>query len=261
MYDRISGLSTPPTQAVEPSQSVNSDSFMETVADLSLRRTPLPGDLPDMGCCASKPNFSDPNNPSTSGPVRPNAPLFEYRTAELADANVEGICVGLTAEWLGNLQNSPRSRMTALTPGSDGHDSAAVWQQRYLDIRGDLRKQGAEPPQANSDAKCAMLQEAGLQPSQREKVYSFDDPASISRMLGKITADGSRYLLSLKFVEGGRHTVATSTFDGTTTLFDPNYGEFSVPSDQVDSLLQRLADRYIDPNGLYLKSIATRKMS
>ncbi|WP_028350554.1 YopT-type cysteine protease domain-containing protein [Bradyrhizobium murdochi] len=261
MYDRISGLSTPPTQAVEPSQSVDSDGFMETVADLALRRSPLPGDLPDMGCCASKPNVSDPNNPSTSGPVRPNDPLFDYRSVELADANVDGICVGLTAEWLGNLQNSPRSRMTALTPGSDGHGSSAVWQQRYLDLRGDLRNEGAEPPQANSDAKYAMLQEAGLQPSHKEKVYSFDDPASISSMLGKITADGSRYLLSLKFVEGGGHTVATSTLNGRTTLFDPNYGEFSVPSDQVDSLLQRLADRYIDPNGLYLKSIATRKMS
>ncbi|WOH64014.1 YopT-type cysteine protease domain-containing protein [Bradyrhizobium sp. BWA-3-5] len=261
MYDRINGLSTPLAQAVEPGQSVDSDSFMETVADLALRRSPPPGDLPDMGCCASKPNVSDPNNPSTSGPVRPNAPLFEYRTAELADANVEGICVGLTAEWLGDLENSPRSRMSALTPGSDGHDSAAVWQQRYLDMRRDLRNEGAEPAQANSSAKYAMLQEAGLQPSQKEKVYTFDEPASISRMLGKISADGSRYLLSLEFVEGGRHTVATSTFDGRTTLFDPNYGEFSVPSHQVDSLLQGLADRYIDANGLHLKSIATRKMS
>ncbi len=262
MYNRIERPSSPNPQSAEPSESVNGDSFMDVVADLALGRNVLSGESADnMGCCASKPNVSDPSQPTASARATPNAPLFDYRTAVLRDANVDGICVGLTAEWLSNLQNSPRSRMTALLPGSEGHQSASEWQERYMEIRGDLRSEGTESSRANSEAKYAMLREAGLQPSQKEKVYRFDAPAGVSRMLDKITADGSKYLLSLSFVEGGRHTVATSTLDGRTTLFDPNHGEFAVPSNEVANLLQRLSDRYIEPNGLHLETITTRKMS
>ncbi|EHK54652.1 nodulation protein NopT [Mesorhizobium alhagi CCNWXJ12-2] len=259
MYNRISVSSTRASQADEPSQSVNSDGFTKTLADLALRRNLPPGELPDkMGCCASKPQASDPNNLSTASPE--STSLFQYRTAELPQANVGGICVGLAAEWLSNLHNSPGSRMTALLPGSDGHGSAAGWQQQYMELRSEARSQGAGSSQANLEAKTSTLHAAGLQPSNKEKVYTFDEPASFSRMLGKITADGSKYLLSLRFNEGERHSVATSALDGRTTLFDPNYGEFTVQSDQTGSLFNSLANRYRNPNGLHLSTITAQKM-
>lgn len=138
MYDRISGSSTRASQADERSPSMNSDSFTATLADLALRRNPPPRDMSDkMGCCTSKPQALDPNNLSTPSPE--STSLFQYRTADLPQANVGGICVGLAAEWLSNLHNSPRSRMTALLPGSDGHGSAAGWQQQYQDRRSEAR--------------------------------------------------------------------------------------------------------------------------
>ncbi|RRH91108.1 YopT-type cysteine protease domain-containing protein [Mesorhizobium tamadayense] len=259
MHNRISGSSTRAIQADELSQSVNSDSFTEALANLALRRKLPPGELPDkMGCCPSKPQASDPNNPSTSSPE--STSLFQYRTAELPQANVSGICVGLAAEWLSNLHNSPGSRMTALLPGSDGHGSAAGWQQQYQKRRREARSEGAGSSQANLDAKTSTLQAAGLQPSNKEKVYAFDEPTSFSRMLGKVTSDGSKYLLSLRFNEGDRHSVATSTLDGRTTLFDPNYGEFTVQSEQMGSLFESLANRYRNPNGLHLSTIIAQKM-
>ncbi|KRR06167.1 peptidase C58 [Bradyrhizobium valentinum] len=264
MYNRISGSSTRASQGDELSQSVDSDSFTETLADLALRRNLPPAELPDkMGCCASKPHASDPtfhSNPSTSSPARPSTSLFQYRTAELPQANVNGICVGLTAEWLRNLNNSPSARMNALIPGSQRHYSATVRQQQYQDLKDQLRSEGAGAPQADLQAQNTILQEAGLAPSGKEKKYSFGEPSRFSRMLEKITEDGSNYLLSLYFAEGGAHTVATSASNGMTTLFDPNYGEFTVQPDQIAGLFQSLANRYRNPNGQHLSTVTTQKM-
>ncbi|MFB9263100.1 YopT-type cysteine protease domain-containing protein [Bradyrhizobium erythrophlei] len=256
MYNRISDSSTRATQTDELSQPGDNDSFTETLANLAMQRS-LPPDK--MGCCVSTPRASDPDNPSASSAARPSTSLFEYRTAELADANVDGICVGLTGEWLNNLGSSPRSRMNALIPGSERHRAAAERQQQYEDLRAELRRDGAESSQANMQAKNTVLREMGLEPSGREKEYNFD-PASSLRMQGKITADGSNHLLSLRFAEGGRHTIATSASDGRTTLFDPNYGEFSVRPDQMDRLFQSLDNRYRNPNGLHISTITTQKM-
>lgn len=79
-------------------------------------------------------------------------------------------------------------------------------------------------------------------------------------MVGKITDDGSKYLLSLYFAEGGSHVIATSASNGRTTLFDPNYGEFTVQPEEMDGLLQSLANRYRNPNQQYLTTITTQKI-
>ncbi|WP_246668278.1 YopT-type cysteine protease domain-containing protein [Bradyrhizobium elkanii] len=186
--------------------------------------------------------------------------MFEYRTVELAQANVDNICLGLTSEWLGNLRYSPTSRINALTPGSEGHRAAAERQRQYQHLRAGLRSDGVESSQADLQAKNTVLRELRLDPAGKEKEYSFDEPTSSARMFDKITADGSRHILSLRFAEGGRHSIATSASDGTTTLFDPNYGEFDVRSGEMDGLFHSLADRYRDPNGLTLSTISTQKI-
>ncbi|NEU97912.1 YopT-type cysteine protease domain-containing protein [Bradyrhizobium uaiense] len=53
---------------------------------------------------------------------------------------------------------------------------------------------------------------------EKEKVYEF---GKHSNMVRKITDDGSKYLLSLYFAEGGSHVVATSTLDGSTANATP----------------------------------------
>ncbi|WP_236843072.1 YopT-type cysteine protease domain-containing protein [Bradyrhizobium icense] len=178
----------------------------------------------------------------------------------MPQANVDGICVGLTAEWLGNLSNSPSTRMNALLPGSESHASAAGRQRQYEGLKRLLRREGAGASQADLQAQNTMLQEAGLAPSGREKKYSFGEPSSFSRMLDKITEDGSNYLLSLYFAGGDAHTIATTASNGMTTLFDPNYGEFTVQSDQMAGLFQSLANRYRNPNGQHLSTVTTQKM-
>jgi YopT-type cysteine protease-like protein len=140
------------------------------------------------------------------------------------------------------------------------HDSAAVWQQQYQDEKTRRLRQGAESSQADLEAQNGVLRDVGLRPSEKEKVYNFGEESSFSRMLDKITDDGSRYLLGLNFAEGGAHLVATSTLGGTTTLFDPNHGEFDVSSDQMEAFFVSLANRYRNPNGVHLSTVTTQKL-
>ncbi|WP_244431537.1 YopT-type cysteine protease domain-containing protein [Bradyrhizobium yuanmingense] len=188
--------------------------------------------------------------------------MFEYRTADLRDANVDGICVGLTAEWFRNLNNSPSTRMSALTPGSQTHTSAAERQQQYQNLKDQLRSRGAGSSQADLQAQNTILEDAGLEPAGEEKRFAFGKSSNVKRMVNEINEDGSNHLLSLYFAEGGAHTVATSASNGRTTVFDPNYGEFTVRSDpdQMASLLQSLANRYRNPNGQHLSTITTQRM-
>ncbi|MCP3415608.1 YopT-type cysteine protease domain-containing protein [Bradyrhizobium brasilense] len=46
-----------------------------------------------------------------------------------------------------------------------------------------------------------------------------------------------------------------------TTLFDPNYGEFTVRPDQMSELFKSLADRYRNLNGLDVSTIVTQRMA
>lgn len=250
-----------PLVSEPPITEFNRLSFGRNRPNLTSRRRLAPGELPDkMGCCVSTPQATDPHNPSTSSPARWSTSLFEYRTAELHEANVDGICVGLTAEWFSILSNTPSARMRALTPGSQRHGAAAGWQEQYQNMKDDLRREGAGTSQADLEAQNSVLREAGLQPSGKEKVYEFGDPSSLSRMVEKITNDGSKHLLSLYFAEGGSHVVATSASNGSTTLFDPNYGEFTVQPEEMEGLWQSLANRYRNPNQQYLTTITTQKI-
>ncbi|MFB9984666.1 YopT-type cysteine protease domain-containing protein [Mesorhizobium newzealandense] len=242
----------------------------DTKQNLAPWRTLPPEALPNkMGLCASKPHTSDATfhssnssttSASTSSPARPSTSVFEYRTAELSQANENGICVGLTAEWLLNRNNSASARMNALIPGSERHASAAVRQQQYQDLKDVLRSEGAGSSQADLQAQNTVLQEAGLAPSGKEKKHKFGEPSSFSRMLDKITEDGSTHLLSLYFAQGGAHTIATTASNGMTTLFDPNYGEFTVGSREMASLFQSLTNRYRNPNGQHLSTVTTQRM-
>jgi YopT-type cysteine protease-like protein len=221
--------------------------------------------LHKMGNCGSAPQVSSPGRftdagPSTAAPARPSTSVFNYRTAELSNANVNGICVGLTAEWFLNRSNNASDRMAALLPGSEGHESAAQRQKQYQKSHSALRREGLDPAQADLQAQNTMLRNAGLNPASTEKRYFFGDPESSSNLFEKITKSGSKQLLTLHFEGGGKHTVATSTSNGETTLFDPNYGEFSVPMNNVESLFQSLSNRYVNPNGQHLSIVTTLRM-
>ncbi|MCA1437334.1 C58 family peptidase [Bradyrhizobium sp. BRP20] len=272
MYNRVSGQSTRPNQTNEPSQPADSSEFAQTLMDLARRESSSPGELPDkMGLCCSRPHTSDANiySPSTSdssitslssssspsSPARPIPPLFGYRTAELSEANVNGICVGLAAEWIRNLPSSPSSRMRALRPGTETHSSAAVLQQRYERLK-------AAESSHNSQARSTMLREAGLEPSAEQKRYRFGTSSRIGQIVSEVTHDPSIYLVSLRFAEGDAHMIATSTSNGMTTLFDPNYGEFTVRSNQMGELFKSLADRYRNPpNELDISMVVTQRMT
>ncbi|WP_157637257.1 YopT-type cysteine protease domain-containing protein [Cupriavidus sp. UYPR2.512] len=198
---------------------------------------------------------------STSSPTRLSTSFSDYRTAELSNANANGICVGLTAAWLLNRNNnSAPDRMAALMPGSVAHGLASQWQEQYQTHKAALRSRGMSASQADLDAQNAMLNEAGLKPSGREKKYRFNDPMSLSNLCKEIAKGGSTHLLSLYFASGNAHIVATSTSNGQTVLFDPNYGEFNVASHDVDSLIQSLSNRYKNPNRQHLSTVTTQRV-
>ncbi|WP_461350152.1 YopT-type cysteine protease domain-containing protein [Bradyrhizobium liaoningense] len=85
-----------------------------------------------------------------------------------------------------------------------------------------------------------------LEPSAEETRYRFGTSSCIDKIVNELAQDPSVHLVSLKFVQpgAGTHTIATATSNGTTILSDPNYGEFTVPSDRVGGLFKSLAERY-----------------
>ncbi|WP_439367454.1 YopT-type cysteine protease domain-containing protein [Bradyrhizobium sp. DASA03005] len=230
-----------------------------------------------MGLCFSKPHTSDVilDSPSTSrhsisslssssessSAASPVRSLFDYRTAELPEANVSGICVGLVAEWLLDLPSSPSSRMRALLPDTEKHRSAGSRQEQYEKLKAQLKNDGAEGSR-DLQARSTTLRNADLQPSAEETRYRFDTSSCIDRIVKEITKDESMYLVRMRFAAGGAHIIATVTSNGATTLFDPNYGEFDVPSDRVGGLFKSLAERYRSPpNNLDILTVATQRMT
>ncbi|MCP1854358.1 MULTISPECIES: YopT-type cysteine protease domain-containing protein [unclassified Bradyrhizobium] len=278
MFNPVIGQATRADQADELSQSADNSNFEQVLTDLAQEDGLPPEELSDkMGLCCSRPHTSDANihtsvsldlttsslssGSSSASRAEPSQPLFRYRTAELSGANVDGICVGLAAEWLLNLAGSPSSRMSALAPGAENHASAAVRQQRYEDLKALLRSDRAVES-TNLQAKTAMLREAGLEPANNQTQYEFGTSSEIARIVNEVTHYPSVHLISLRFEPRGAHTIATSTSNGMTTLFDPNYGEFTVRSDQMGELFKSLVDRYrTPPNRLRISTVVTQRMT
>lgn len=153
--------------------------------------------------------------------------------------------------------------MAALTPGSDGHLSAAACQRRYESLMRSLRKGGVERSETPFRARADVFREAGVFLSETGHTYTFRDEESFAELEREITANGRKYSLSLCFERDGRrerHLVATSVSDGIITLFDPNYGEFAVRPEDIAELFQKLANRYRHPNRLELLSITTQRV-
>ena len=132
---------------------------------------------------------------------------------------------------------------------------------RYQTLKDSLISQGETRRNADYSALTTALIEAGLRPSALgEKDFLYNGSGSASRMAREVGRDRSAHLLNLYFAEGGAHTVATSTSNGRTTLFDPNYGEFNVSTREIPSLVDSLSNRYANPNGLHLSLITTQRI-
>ncbi|NEU94302.1 YopT-type cysteine protease domain-containing protein [Bradyrhizobium uaiense] len=277
MYNPVTGQATSANQADELSQYADNSNFEQAFTDLAHGESLPAEELSDkMGLCCSRPHTSDANvhtpvssdlatsslssDSNPASPAEPNRPLFQYRTTELPGANVGGICVGLAAEWLLNLGSSPSSRMSALVPGAQNHASAVVRQQRYEDLKALLRSDRAGGSH-NLQAKTTMLREAGLEPADAQTRYKFGTSSRIGRIVNEVTHDPSVYLIGLRFAAGGAHTIASSTSNGMTTLFDPNYGEFTVRSGQMGGLFKSLGDRYSNVNGLDISMVVTQRIT
>ncbi|MDA9406026.1 YopT-type cysteine protease domain-containing protein [Bradyrhizobium sp. CCBAU 45384] len=278
MYNRVDGEYTRREQADSLSRPADSSEFAQTLTEVA-RRESLPRDesVNRMGLCFSKPHTADAidSSPSTSrhstsslsssselsSAASPVRDLFGYRTAELSEANVSGICVGLVAEWLISLPSSPSSRMRALLPGTENHSSAARRQGQYEQVVTLLKEDGAEGSHS-LQAKSAMLRDAGLEASAEQTGYRFGTSSCIDEIVQEVTQDASRYWVRLNFVGGGAHSIATATSNGTTTLFDPNYGEFAVAPDRLGGLFKSLAERYSSPpNNRDIATVVTQRVT
>ncbi|WP_368353531.1 MULTISPECIES: YopT-type cysteine protease domain-containing protein [Comamonadaceae] len=177
-------------------------------------------------------------------PPREGASAIPYRTAELTGANTEGICLGLSAEWLRRLGQSPADRMAALARGSASHAQAGQWQRQYADGKAMRRSSGTQTANADIQAQNAVLRAAGLRPADSDEVFDSNTPEVLPYVSDTIAVSGTKHLLGLYFTDGTAHTVATSASGRRTTVFDPNYGEFEARSREVESLLGSLIQRY-----------------
>ncbi|MCS3500096.1 YopT-type cysteine protease-like protein [Bradyrhizobium japonicum] len=179
----------------------------------------------------------------------------------MPQANVSGICVGLAAEWLLDLPSSASSRMGVLLPGTENHRSAARRQEQSEKLKTQLKEDKAEGSH-NFQAKSTILRDAGLEPSAEETRYRFGTSSCIDKIVNELAQDPSVHLVSLKFVQpgAGTHTIATATSNGTTILSDPNYGEFTVPSDRVGGLFKSLAERYSTLNKRDISAVVTQRI-
>ncbi|AVS68662.1 YopT-type cysteine protease domain-containing protein [Paracidovorax avenae] len=190
-------------------------------------------------------------------PPRHSTSLFNYRTAELEQANRDGICVGLVAQWLLRTERSPSDRMAALAQGTQSHAQAAWQQQQYQQGKDALRVQGMNAIDADLRSQNDMLRATGLRPAGSQESYR---PHALADVARAISRNGTRHLLGLYFTDGMAHTVATSASAGRTTLFDPNYGELEASSRSVEDLLQSLGNRYKHPNGHILRNFTVQTM-
>lgn len=278
MYNRVDGEYAHTEQAEEPSWPADGSECAQTLTEIARLESLAPGELFDrMGLCFSKPHTSDAidDSSNTSGlstsslsssselsvATSPVRPLFDYRTAELPQANVSGICVGLAAEWLLDLPSSASSRMGVLLPGTENHRSAARRQEQSEKLKTQLKEDKAEGSH-NFQAKSTILRDAGLEPSAEETRYRFGTSSCIDKIVNELAQDPSVHLVSLKFVQpgAGTHTIATATSNGTTILSDPNYGEFTVPSDRVGGLFKSLAERYSTLNKRDISAVVTQRI-
>ena len=167
--------------------------------------------------------------------------VFGYRTAEISNPN-RNSCVGLTAEWL-RIRNdgSAGTRMDALKLGSPRAVNAANRQLAYHNEKKMLLNQRMDPHIADIRAQNAVMQAVGLTPTGAEKKYKSADALNF---LNDLTRTGATHLLGLYFADGTAHSVAVATSKQTTTLFDPNYGEFTVHKMEADRLLRALSAHY-----------------
>lgn len=236
-------------------------------------RASLPGWPDRKGACAGK-NPAHPGSPrysssasstssasssgsGTDSPPRVSTSVFAYQTAELEQANVEGICVGLVTEWLRRPNQSPSGRMAALARDTPSHAQAALRQQQYQQDKDALRAQGMGASDADMRSQNDMLRAAGLRPADSEDIYRSDALSDVARA---VSTNGTRHLLGLYFTDGTAHTVATSAAGGKVTLFDPNFGEFEAPPRRMEGLLQSLSNRYERPNGHILTAVSVQSM-
>ncbi|WP_084151498.1 YopT-type cysteine protease domain-containing protein [Paracidovorax oryzae] len=172
------------------------------------------------------------------------ASAIPYCKAELVGANVEGICLGLVAEWLRRLDQSPVDRVAALARGTAGHAVAGQWQRHYADDKAARRSRGSETAAADLQAQNAVLCAAGLRPAESDELYDWITPGVLPYVAGTIAETGAKHLLGMYFANGKAHTIAASSSGRRISLFDPNHGEFEARPREVENLLQRLVDRY-----------------
>ncbi|UEG46257.1 YopT-type cysteine protease domain-containing protein [Paracidovorax citrulli] len=206
----------------------------------------------------TSPTFSASSSSSgIDSPPRVSTSVFAYQTAELEQANVEGICVGLVTEWLRRPNQSPSGRMAALARDTPSHAQAALRQQKYQQDKDALRAQGMGAADADMRAQNGVLREAGLRPADNEDIYRSDALSDVARA---VSTNGTRHLLGLYFTDGTAHTVATSAAGGKVTLFDPNFGEFEAPPRRMGGLMQSLSNRYERPNGHILMAVSVQSM-
>lgn len=177
-------------------------------------------------------------------PPREGASAIPYCTAELTGANTEGICLGLSAEWLRRLGQSPADRMAALARGTASHAQAGQWQRQYADGKAVRRSSGTQTADADIQAQNAVLRAAGLSPADSDEVFDANTPDVLPYVSDTIAVSGTKHLLGLYFADGTAHTVATSSSGRRTTVFDPNHGEFEARSREVENFLESLIQRY-----------------
>jgi YopT-type cysteine protease-like protein len=201
------------------------------------RKTPLDSlKVADNGCASSSlgGRHSRPQG-------HPQA-LSAFQVAP-GNLNEQNICAGLSTEWLllNGHGNAP-DRLATLAPGSAAHRAAAEKHDIYLAAIAQAHQSGATHPL--NDGANTILSTAGLKKLGDSIPVFVESAQDMDGVAQHLTQANTRFLLSLRFMNGHGHAIAATHQGGQTRLFDPNLGEFQASSRNTAQLLKQLASHY-----------------
>jgi YopT-type cysteine protease-like protein len=157
--------------------------------------------------------------------------------------NEQNICAGLSTEWLllNGHGNAP-DRLATLAPGSAAHRAATERHDIYLAAIAKAHQSGATHPL--NDGANTILGNAGLKKLGDAIPVFVESAQDMDEVAQHVTQANTRFLLSLRFMNGHGHAIAATHQGGQTRLFDPNLGEFQASSRDTTQLLKQLATHY-----------------
>lgn len=157
-----------------------------------------------------------------------------YKSGEIKDKDVSvGACTGLSFYWVKyhhlNPREEPKSRLSHLLPGDN-----------FEGIKAIARRMNSELSMVDYPGKIRDVAVKALGSKDNPITYRLGNTLELSDVNG-----GAPYGVVYMVLNGNtNHMCAFHSGTDRLTWFDPNFGEFSVPSGNATQFLKSIPDQY-----------------